>query len=101
MSSARRGRPKGHTPANKGKPNQFNRLPPRTASHSLQKLFSIMDTMDESIREISKRAGCHEVTMSHWRHGKNSPRLIDIEAVANAIGYRIDIVPDDEKNSES
>lgn len=42
-----------------------------------------------SQEDLAKRAGVSSSAMRKWRNGVRSPRLSEIEAVVNALGFRI------------
>lgn len=65
----------------------------RTASPLVRDLFAALDATGLSYGEIGARTGVHAVTLSYWKHGKNQPRWVDFENVAQALGYRIVLEP--------
>lgn len=46
-----------------------------------------------SQEDIAERSGVSSSAMRKWRQGINSPKLVDIEAVINALGYKVVIKP--------
>ena len=72
----------------------IGKKPARSASRLVRQLFGIIDASGLSYYEIWARTGVHAVTLSYWKHGKNQPRWVDFENVAQALGHRIEIVPD-------
>lgn len=67
---------------------------PRTTSALLRKLYNeVIYVQPLSIKQISKRAGVDDSTLFYWLRGTASPRLIQLESVVEALGYRLDLVP--------
>ena len=48
-----------------------------------------------SAREIERRSGVGKCLVLSWMHHKRTPRLDTLEAVMNAMGYRIEFVKDE------
>jgi ribosome-binding protein aMBF1 (putative translation factor) len=49
--------------------------------------------LDEwSQEDLAKKAGVSSSAMRKWRSGDRSPKLSEIEAVVNALGYELKIV---------
>lgn len=67
--------------------------PARTASPIIRQLFDRIDDAGVPGRELQRRSGVHHVTLSKWKHGTNAPRLTDFEAVAQAMGFSVVLVP--------
>lgn len=67
----------------------IGKKPARTASPVVRQLFEEIDALDIPYKEITARSGVHAVTLSYWKHGKNSPRWVDFENVAKAIGFSV------------
>lgn len=63
--------------------------PTRSASPLVRALFDAIDRSGLSYSQIEDMTGVHVVTLSYWKHGKNSPRWVDFENVAQALGYEI------------
>lgn len=53
-----------------------------------------MNHQHASQEDVAERAGVSSSAMRKWRQGINSPKLVDIEAVVNALGYSIQIKGD-------
>ncbi len=52
----------------------------------------IWDTIAErevSVRSVSDVSGIDPHSLRHWRRGKTGPRIAHVEAVLNALGYRL------------
>ena len=71
----------------------FIKKPARTASPVVRQLFDLIDGSGLSHAEIAAITGVHRVTLSFWKHGKNAPRLLDFENVAQSLGYEIQLKP--------
>lgn len=69
------------------------REPSKTASPVTRDLMAILDETGLSARRLSKSLGISNVALSNWRHGRRSPRLIEFEVAAEAVGYRLVLVP--------
>jgi len=63
-----------------------------TSSTVVRQFYEIADRDEVQYLAVAKRAGVHPVTLTNWRGGQ-SPRLSDFENAAQAIGYRITLVP--------
>lgn len=49
--------------------------------------------LDEwSQEDLAKRSGVSSSAMRKWRRGERNPRIGELEAVINAMGYRLKIV---------
>ena len=70
--------------------------PVRAASPVVRQLFELIDDAGISLADAGRPAGVHYVTMSRWRQGFSAPRLVELENVAQGMGYRLLLVPDAE-----
>lgn len=61
----------------------------------VRKIWVEINTQCTSQEDVAARAGVSSSAMRKWRRGINSPKLIDIEAVLNALGYKIVLKSDD------
>ncbi len=86
-----------HNPARFGSFKRGRSKPPRTVSPVLRQLFTALDDRNLTVRELARRAGMNPNHISDWKHGRNSPGLVNIEAAAQVIGYRLALVPDDDR----
>jgi transcriptional regulator with XRE-family HTH domain len=50
-----------------------------------------------SQEDIAKRSGVSSSAMRKWRDGVRSPRLMELEAVVNALGFKIKVVMQEDK----
>lgn len=75
--------------------------PARTASHVIKELFDAIDASGKSASSIAYPAGIHHITLSYWKHGARSPRLTDVENVAQVLGYRLKLEPLDQSNKKT
>lgn len=76
------------------------RRPASTISPVTRDLMAVIDASGMSGKKLAKLAGTTNVTISRWRHGLASPRIIDFECLAETLGYRLELVPV-EKGSQS
>ncbi len=54
-------------------------------------IWSEMNRQCASQEDVAKRAGVSSSAMRKWRNGVRSPRLVEIEAVVNALGGTLKI----------
>lgn len=57
-------------------------------------LWLEMNRQCASQEDVAKRAGVSSSAMRKWRQGVTTPKLRDIEAVINAMGYKLTITPE-------
>ncbi len=69
---------------------------PLQAHPLIRRFFRLVNKERATFLEIAKRAGCHRDTFKDWR-SRSVPNLPTFEAALNAMGYRLDIV----KNNDS
>jgi hypothetical protein len=67
--------------------------PARTSSRIIRELFDIIDASGKTASAIGHPAGIHPITLSYWKAGGRSPRVIDVENVAQVLGYRLKLEP--------
>lgn len=71
---------------------KWNRRPPPDNAHRLIKLvLAECDRRELSLREVERRAGVAETSVSQWRSGV-APLVPNLEAVLNALGYELKAV---------
>lgn len=95
----RRGRPTGFSPSNKGRANWFNKGDIRSASAVVRSFFELLDADGRSAGSVAEQVGNHPVTLSNWRRGARSPTLIEFENAATVLGYRLELVKNEEAKS--
>jgi transcriptional regulator with XRE-family HTH domain len=59
-------------------------------------VWSQMNRQRASQEDIAKRSGVASSTMRKWRVGVRSPRVMELEAVINALGYKLTVKEKDE-----
>ena len=64
---------------------------PAHAHPLVRKLIELANHDMTTMTEIAVRAGLRPETVSNWRY-RNSPRIADLEAAFNALGYEIHVV---------
>lgn len=85
----RRGRPPG-TPGNKTRYTG----PARSASPTVRTLFDLILERKLSVKlDVAPACGIGNVSLSNYRHGKNTPSILAVEEIAAALGMRIAVVP--------
>lgn len=52
-------------------------------------IWTEMNKQCASQEDIAKRSGVSSSTMRKWRLGVRSPRVMELEAVINALGYQL------------
>ena len=63
----------------------------RTTEPTVRFLFEEMYRQQVSHYDVSVRAGFHRDTLRNWRT-RNTPRVNDLEAVLNYLGYTLKVV---------
>jgi hypothetical protein len=64
---------------------------PAHAHPLVRKLVELANADMTTMNEVAIRAGLRPETVSNWRY-RNSPRIADLEAAFNALGYEIHVV---------
>lgn len=71
-------------------PNSLNaRKAARTASPAVRALIDIVDASGLSYRAIEARAGVYQHCLTSAKTGKVSPSIDKVEAVGEALGFRL------------
>lgn len=60
------------------------------------RFFSILKGRGLSIRDLSEISGVGYKTIGSWSSKKRSPTLINFRAAANALGYELVLLPQEE-----
>lgn len=68
-------------------------MPSRAWMPIVRELFEHIDAAQLTHLETSKMVGVSEHTVSRWRRGPEAPRLFHLECAANAVGYKVALVP--------
>lgn len=63
--------------------------PPADNAHPFIKFIANNNPI--TYRELAKKSGVTASTMQRWRYHASSPMLMDLEAVLNAMGYKLTI----------
>lgn len=67
--------------------------PASVALHPIYRtLREKLEASDLSVKAIARRAGFDVKTLRNWWRGHSTPRLQDLEAVFNALGYEVTIL---------
>lgn len=65
-------------------------LPTNTYIHSMIKFIHVQVMLqDITYDSLSQKSGIGANTIRKWRNAESSPKLVDIEPVLYALGYRI------------
>lgn len=59
-------------------------------------MWKQMNTQRASQEDVAKRSGVSSSAMRKWRVGVRSPRIMELEAVINALGYKLTVKEKDE-----
>lgn len=59
------------------------------ASGVLRTLFAEMDRRDLVMGDFARRIPCHQQSLCRWRYGGTSPMIVQVEAIAQLLGYRL------------
>lgn len=51
-----------------------------------------------SQEDVATRAGINSSTLRKWRDGVRSPRIMELEAVVNVLGYKLKVVLQEDSN---
>lgn len=54
-------------------------------------IWAQMNKQRASQEDIAKRSGVSSSAMRKWRAGVRSPRIMEIEAVVNSLGYQLTV----------
>lgn len=68
---------------------KFKRKPVRSASPTVRSIFEAIDASGMTYREAAYHAKLHYATLSCWKQGKRSPNILDLEELAQVLGYDI------------
>lgn len=71
---------------------QRQKVPPvedRSVHPFIRFIWSKMNEELWSQEDLAKRAGVTSSAMRKWRRGERNPRISELEAVINAMGYRL------------
>lgn len=80
------------TPLEPRRQYQKQLLPPRRGKGIHPLVFFIWDQMNKeewSQEDLAKKSGVSSSAMRKWRLGTRSPRVIEIDAVLGALGYKL------------
>ena len=66
---------------------------PRSASEVVRRLLRLAEEQSISDVKLSKTMNVHLNTIWSWRSGRNSPDVLHVEALADAVGRRLIIIP--------
>lgn len=58
---------------------------------TMQKIKNIVDIFGWKQKELAKKVGVTEVTMSRWFNGTRTPKVSDVEKMVKALGMEIRI----------
>lgn len=69
-------------------------ISPRTSNKIVNFVFD--EIQKQSLKQIGvcKKAGIHRSSMSRWKT-KSQPKLHDLEAVLETLGFRLEVVEND------
>jgi transcriptional regulator with XRE-family HTH domain len=68
---------------------QFRRTKPAVGLPQVRFLFDYMNEHKIPIGDLADVAGISRHTLTHWRMGRRTPTVADLEACYNAIGFTL------------
>jgi transcriptional regulator with XRE-family HTH domain len=78
----------------------YQRTPPRTSSYVLRALFDDMKARGVHFVDVAYTLGFSTTALSYWKSGRSSPSITDVEAFAKTLGYRLELIPLDERDKQ-
>jgi len=63
---------------------------PQHSSPLVRELFSILNDSGERLQKVAKHSGVSATTINEWRW-RRSPRVTNLEAVLNSLGFELHI----------
>ena len=73
----------------KGEPLKSERVVPRSASPAVRELSIVIDQSHMTLVELARKSGVSHTAIWAWRTGRAAPRVVELEFVAQALGYEI------------
>ena len=73
-------------------PSDVCSLAQKLKSLLVRRMFALINTDGCTLEELATRSGVDSQTINSWRSRK-SPQLITFEAIINALGWKLTIVP--------
>jgi len=61
----------------------------KTADPVLRHLFADLYRRGLMQQDVANALGVTRISMSRWKHGHTTPSMLDVEAFAEVLGYRI------------
>ena len=52
-------------------------------------IWTDLDFNRHNLSKVSRKSGVHEKTVREWRRATTSPNIRNLEAVLNALGYKL------------
>jgi ribosome-binding protein aMBF1 (putative translation factor) len=71
-----------------------DRYPVRSASPVLKTLFNAMHNRGITVEQMAASIKRPPSTVTQWRTGKASPRIVDVEEIAHTLGFEITLIKD-------
>lgn len=71
-----------------GTPTRY-RPDPTTADPIVHRLFTIINERKLDIKDVGKGINCWPYTLSRWKHGETNPSMLDVQNLAQYLGYVI------------
>lgn len=59
------------------------------AHHLVKLIWKEINAQQASQQDVVDRAGINLRTMTKWRDGSRSPRMLEVEAVLNVLGFNL------------
>lgn len=68
--------------------------PPLPGCHpTVARVFTELQAQGLTQSFLARRSGVSELTLTDWKHRLADPRLANLEACLNALGYRLSVEP--------
>ena len=64
-------------------------IPARTADPIIRQLFDIADDQQMWTTDLAKKIGVSSVAISRYKHGKATPSIMTVNAMAQVLGVRL------------
>ena len=66
---------------------------PTTGDPIVRKLFEIINERQLDMKDVGKTIGFWPYTLTRWKHGETNPSMLDVQNLAQYLGYEIILKP--------
>lgn len=81
------------TPEARRKISRSRMIASTSTNPTIRALFAAIDASPYTMGMLAKKAGTNIWSINSWRHGRSTPKITDVEALANVVGMTIAVVP--------